>query len=173
MTHPSLDSLLLQKNEGVYTVSEPIVKVSQKAIEQLKGALAHSAKARVRICAHPSAQDGVHEMIIALAQGSYIQPHRHLSKSESFHLIEGELDIIIFDEAGKVAETIRMGTYDSGLQFYYRMNASLYHTVIVRTSRVIFHETTTGPFVTGDAEFASWAPKPDDQAGVHAFLARF
>jgi cupin fold WbuC family metalloprotein len=173
MTRPAPDSPLQESGEGVFTASGPIVKLSHQSTERLTAALAQSAKGRVRICGHPDVDDRVHEMIIVLARGGYIQPHRHRDKSESFHIIEGELDIVVFDEGGAVLETIAMGPYGSDRLFFYRMNASLFHTVIVRTPHVIFHETTTGPFRADETEFASWAPKPDDTAAVAAFLARF
>jgi cupin fold WbuC family metalloprotein len=173
MTPKTSESPLRQTGDGVFAATGPIVTLSGKSTQQVTAALAQSTKGRARICAHPGADDRVHEMIIVLACGSYIQPHRHHDKSESFHIIEGELDIVVFDEGGNVTQTIPMGPYGGERAFFYRMNASLFHTVIVRTPHVIFHETTTGPFRTGDAEFAPWAPKPDDAAAVAAFLARF
>jgi cupin fold WbuC family metalloprotein len=173
MTPEPHDSRLHQTGDGVFAAPGPIVTLSSRATGQLTAALAQSTKGRTRICAHPGPEDPVHEMIIVLARGSYIQPHRHRDKSESFHIIEGELDIIVFDENGNATQTIPMGPYGGNRAFFYRMNASLFHTVIVRTPHVIFHETTTGPFRAGDADFAPWAPKPEDAAAVATFLARF
>ena len=161
MTPTHADSELSKKGAAVFRTEGSIVALSDASVQQLTAALPQSPQGRVRICAHSSPEDRVHEMIIVLAKGSYIRPHRHHGKSESFHLIEGELDIVIFDVQGVPSEIVRMGPYGngSGRQFYYRMNAALYHTVIVRTESTVFHETTTGPFVAGDAEFALWAPE--------------
>jgi len=168
-------SPLIRKNEGVFLAQGPVVRLSDESTRELVEGLAGSEKGRVRICAHADSKDRLHEMIIALARGSYIQPHRHLDKAESFHLIEGRLDIVLFDEAGNVTETIALAPYGNaeGLPFYYRLNAPIYHTVIVRTPHTLFHETTSGPFVPGDAEFAAWAPAPEDGAAALRFLARF
>ena len=119
---------------------------------------------RARVCAHPSTFDPLHEMIICLARGTYIRPHRHAGKSESFHMIEGELDVVLFEDDGAIREVIRMGPYQSQRTFFYRLMEPCYHTVLVRSQQAIFHETTNGPFDAADTEYAPWAPPEGKEA---------
>lgn len=51
-------------------------------------------------------------MLIVMAKGSYIRPHKHKNKSESFHIIEGLLDVIVFDLA------VEIGSNDGSLKIY-------------------------------------------------------
>ena len=51
-----------------------------------------------------------------------------------------------------------MGAQKSGKAFYQRLSDPLYHTLIIRTDFLVFHEITEGPFVRGDAVFPKWAP---------------
>jgi cupin fold WbuC family metalloprotein len=124
----------------------------------------------VRLCAHQDVQELVHEMFIVHERDAYVRPHRHRA-CESFHLIEGRADVILFDERGGIAEVIQLGEYGSGDPFYYRLAQPSYHTLIVRTPVVVFHESKQGPFISTEAEFASWAPDGQDPAAARAFIA--
>ena len=56
-----------------------------------------------------------------------------------------------------------MGPIGSGLNFCYRLSVPQYHAVLLQTEFVVMYETTMGPYVEGDAEFAPWSPtEPDD-----------
>ncbi len=130
-----------------------------------------NARRRARLCAHPGPDDPLHEMLIVLGRDTYIRPHRHAAKAESFHVIEGELDVVVFHDDGAVREVIRMGPYGSGLAFFYRIMEPCYHAVVVNTPHVLFHETTNGPFNRADTDFAAWAPA-EGTPGVPAFVAK-
>ena len=57
---------------------------------------------------HRDLNDLLHEMIIVIDKNSYIRPHKHLWKSESFHLIYGEADIVIFNDYGEIVNIIEL-----------------------------------------------------------------
>ncbi|HBJ82283.1 MAG TPA: cupin fold metalloprotein, WbuC family [Verrucomicrobiales bacterium] len=160
---------LRQQSNEVLHADETIVRVGRPEVATLQQALARSTRGRSRICAHRGSSNTLHEMIITLGRGSYIRPHRHFGKCESFHIIEGELDVVIFDEDGNVADLVRMGPYASERCFFYRMADPLFHTVLVRTETVIFHETTNGPFVREDTEFAAWAPAENETTAADGY----
>lgn len=158
-------------NEGVYYTSDAVTKIDREDIEFLKKKAAVNRRKRARFCFHKSADDVVHEMMIAIARGSYFGPHRHRGKSESFHVIEGRLKVVMFDESGKVKDVITLGDYHSGEKFYYRLAEDLFHTVILASGVAVFHETTRGPFRRNeDTQFAPWAPQDDDCKNKTAYL---
>lgn len=152
----------------VFTHSEPLVEVGPDWLTRLKDAAEESPLRRARLCLHVTPNDTVQEMILVLCKDVLFQPHRHHDKTESFHIIEGEVDLIIFDEMGAPVRTLEMGPIGSGKTFCYRLNTSLYHALLPRTKFVVFHETTVGPFRQGDAEFAPWAP--ESPIALRAFL---
>ena len=81
------------------------------------------------------------------------------SYSEAYKfLIKGKVDIIIFDKKGNISDIIKMGNYQSGNIFYYRMNNELTHTLVIKSPYIIFHETSLGPFKKKNTKFASWSP---------------
>ena len=66
-------------------------------LDELKLLAKNDPDKRARICLHKDDSELVHEMIIVIYEGSEIIPHRHIDKSESYHIIEGELKIVFFD----------------------------------------------------------------------------
>ena len=131
-----------------------------------------NSKRRARINAHPSKDSDVHEMIIAFLKDSYIPPHRHHNKTESFHIIKGRLDVIFFDEDGHNKNRVELGDYTSGKPFYFRSTNRDWHTVLIKSDYVVIHETTEGPFDPNESEYASWAPKESETLAVKNFLNR-
>ena len=158
-------------NDEVFIATGGIVQVRAEDVALVKAKGTTNARKRARLCAHPGPDDKLHEMLIVLDRGTYIRPHRHGSKAESFHMVEGELDVVIFHDDGAVREVVRMGPYSSGKAFYYRVMEPCYHSVLIHTPFALFHETTNGPFNRTDTEFAPWSPAEGDE-GVPAFVER-
>ena len=154
----------------VYVADEPIVNIAREEIEFLKSKVIGAPRGRVRLCAHRDSGDSVHEMIIVLTQTSYVRPHKHFGKSESFHIIEGAANVIVFDDDGNIIEVIPLGDFLSGKRFYYRLADPKFHTLIIRSDALVIHETTSGPFKKGDALFAPWAPDEDDPTAGRQFM---
>ena len=162
---------LKENSPEVFIADEPVVKVSRREIEFLKEKVRHAPRGRVRLCAHASNTDPLHEMLIVLSGHGYIRPHRHFEKSESFHVIEGMADIVLFDEQGGIREVVELGDLASGRKFFYRIAHPWFHTVMIHSELLVIHETTNGPFKQGDAEFATWAPEESDHSGAARFMA--
>ena len=157
-------------NEEVLYTTDEITKINAKDINMLKSKASNNPRKRMRLCAHNNTEDTLHEMLILLARGAYFRPHKHINKSESFHIIEGNLSVVIFGESGDVQEVIKMGSFSSGDMFYYRISESYFHTVIPESDLVVFHETTNGPFQRDDTSYAVWAPVEEDSEGQKRFL---
>jgi cupin fold WbuC family metalloprotein len=77
----------------------------------------------------------------------------------------------MFDDEGRIEDVIRMGDYASGRTFYYRIAAPIFHTLIIRSDVLVFHEITNGPFDRRDTVFAPWAPDDGDVNSVSNFMA--
>ena len=148
-------------NKEVFISEEKITKMEYKDINFLKKEASYNERKRIRLCAHHNIDDLLHEMIIVHAKNTYVRPHKHLNKSESVHIIEGLATIVTFDEEGNSMDIIQMGAYNSKRKFYQRLSPSIYHTLIIQSDTLIFHETLNGPFKKSDTVFAPWAPDND------------
>lgn len=159
-------------NEEVYYSGEPIVSVTREDLAWLKECAAKNPRTRVRLCAHRDLQDRVHEMLIVFRKGTYVRPHKHLDKTESFHVVEGTADLVLFKDDGAIAQVRKLGDPASGASFFLRNEATGYHTLVVRSEYFVFHETTNGPFNRDGSVPAPWAPDDRDLAAGAAYLAR-
>ena len=133
-------------SDEVFYSTQPILTVTSELISKMKLMADRNPSGKVRICAHPRPEDPLHEMLLVLKRTVRFKHHLHLKKSESFHVIEGRLNVEIFDAEGSLTRTIEMGDYSSGLAFFYRLNAERFHTVTPVSDYVVYHETTQGPF---------------------------
>lgn len=128
-------------------------------INRLKKKAMISKIKRSRILVHLTKKSKVHEMIIALMKNSHVPPHQHpKNKSESYFIIEGTMDLHIYNNKGKKIKSISMGDYKSQKPFYYRMSHGGHWHMPVATSKFcIYHEVFSGPFEKkNDVKFPQW-----------------
>lgn len=163
---------LRKVNDEVYVADEPIVRMGPGEIAFVKEEARKSPRRRARICAHRSNDDALHEMLIAISSASYIHPHRHIGKAESFHIVEGEVDVAVFDEAGTVVDVIELGAMGSGRSFYYRLSDSAFHTLLIRSEFLVVHEVTNGPFDRARTVLAPFAPPEDQTEQARDYMKR-
>jgi len=158
-------------SEEVFVAEDPIVRLGTEQISFLKQQARASARRRARICAHRRPDDALHEMLIAVCADSYVRPHKHAGKSESFHIVEGRVDVAVLDDSGHIVEVVELGDISSGKPFYYRLADSLYHTLLIRSDFLIMHEVTNGPFVANEAMLAPFAPAEEQRDDALAYVA--
>ena len=151
-----------EQNREVFYATDHIKIVSSNELDFLTDKALANGRKRARVCLHENESATLHEMLIVHGRGAYIRPHKHFGKSESIHIIEGLLDLVLFDDQGSITQVVNMGNYASGKPFYQRLDSPVFHTLIIRSERLIFHETTNGPFCRTESVFAPWAPEDVD-----------
>lgn len=149
----------VESSEVLYSICGQGISTSD--IDELKKLASLNPRKRIRLCMHHSPQTLLQEMFIVHERHCYVRPHKHLKKIESIKIIEGEVDVVTFDDGGNVINVISMGDITSGKIFYFRLNQSEYHTFIIRSDVLVFHEITTGPFLRDETIYPKWAPVLD------------
>lgn len=144
-----------------------ITVIDKGILSELKR-IAFEKKENVRISLHNSPDDDLHNMMIFQHNRTYTRPHKHILKSEAYHIIEGNALLVVFGEVGEVKETIDMGLEKNPMC---RIGKNCYHTLIPTTEYVIFHESRPGPFLReGDSIFAPWSVEPSDKEMADSFI---
>ena len=161
-----------QINEETLFAADGIVGISASDVGELKGRARQNRRKSIRLCAHQNVGDALHEMFIAHSKDTYIRPHKHQTKSVSFHVIEGLADVVLFDDEGNIIRVVPMGDYPSGRQFFCRISDPCYYTQLVRSEFLVFHETIRGPYEQTDTAWASWAPDQNDAEAGFEYLRR-
>ena len=145
------------------------IQISRNDIKSLKDIAQKNVRQRARLCAHFSIDDAVHEMVIYHKKDTYIQPHKHLKKTESYMIIEGEIDVILFDDYGAILDVIEMGNLNSDKTFFFRMPRPMFRTLIIKQDS-IFLEVKKGPFNLDHVKWAEWAPHHEKIDEVNKYL---
>jgi cupin fold WbuC family metalloprotein len=163
-------STLREVAPGIFYTPHEFVLVDDALMRFLKDKARTAPARRARLCAHPSPEADQHDMLIASHRDTYVAPHRH-PKSESFLVIEGEADLLLFEADGRLARRITMGPANSSLPMFYRMPAGRYHSLAIRSEVLLFVESTRGPFSRQDMDEAPWAPPTTDADAGRAYIA--
>ena len=157
-------------NEEVLYPMGDLVEIRHADIELLKKMALHTKRKRIRFCSHMNLNDILQEMFIVHTRETYVRPHKHLSKVEAFHVIEGEADVLFFDDAGKITDHYELGDYGSGKQFYCRIPEPVFHSFIINSDIIVFHEITHGPFVRSETVFPAWSPIEENADRVDDYI---
>ena len=64
-----------------------------------------------------------------------------------------------------------MGSYGSNKPFFYRIAEPIYHTLIIRSDVLVFHETTSGPFQREQTVLAPWSPDGADESATARYVS--
>jgi cupin fold WbuC family metalloprotein len=153
--------------------------INSRDINHLKEMAEQSPRKRYRFCLHSSHEHFTQEMIICLHGFNYFQPHRHpIQRSESYHMIEGEMDVYLFNDTGECLDTIKLSasrkrSKEEDIYFMYRLSAPLYHLMIPRSEWTIYHEVLTGPWDRETVvEYAPFAPSEKDAGEIGKYIYR-
>ncbi|WP_063995919.1 WbuC family cupin fold metalloprotein [Bradyrhizobium sp.] len=161
---------LRAQNPEVYYSDDAIVTANDATIAELKRIAAGNPRLRSRLCTHPDPSSGLHEMLIVHHREAYVRPHKHFGKPESFHLMEGTAQVVIFEDDGRIRDVLEMAPYGRGALCYYRMPEQLFHSILITSEWLVFHETTAGPFDPSRTAFPDWAPDGSDAAAVQNYV---
>ncbi len=166
----SLDALT-PVADGVYFSRAPVVRADGETVAFLTRAAEQSPRRRARLCAHPTPQAGQHDMLIVAFRDSLLLPHEHHHKPETFLLLEGSCDFLMFDSGDAVSERLPMAPYGNaaGAPFFQRTPAGVVHALWVTSPLVVFWESTPGPFSADASRQPPWAPREADAAAVAAY----
>jgi cupin fold WbuC family metalloprotein len=168
---PGARTTLRAQNPEVYYSDAAIVTADDDVIAELKRIAAQNPRLRSRLCTHPDPSSGLHEMLIVHHREAYVRPHKHFGKPESLHVIEGTARVVVFEDDGKIRDVLDMAPYGQGKLCYYRMPDEVFHSILITSEWLVFHETTAGPFDPSRTAFPDWAPDGSDAEAVKSYVA--
>jgi cupin fold WbuC family metalloprotein len=154
---------LVRTSEEAYYALGDIFSIGETELNVLRKEVMNTSRQRVRICCHRNTLAPLHEMFVCYTKSTRIQPHKHLAKDESFHVLEGNLDLIFYNGTGDVIDIVPMAAKGSSKPFYYRVPRDTYHAVVVNSNYCILHEATAGPFERSHTVWADdgWTRHPE------------
>lgn len=131
--------------------------IDRALVATLHHKAANAPRLRTHHNLHPSHEDPIQRMCMAMEPGTYVRPHRHPDKWELLLIVSGDMRVLHFGEAGKVLAVTRLtaGGETLGLE----TPANTWHGVVTLSPATVVFECKKGPYVpTEEKDFVAWAP---------------
>ena len=120
---------------------------------------------------HASMDAPIHRLLNALEPGTYLPPHRHTGKEETYLVLRGSLLAFFYDDAGNVTDKVCLNPRKVNMVWKFLLIHG--HSIIALESGTVIFEIKKGPYQPLPSEdLASWAPQTSDTEGIKAFMKR-
>lgn len=135
-----------------------MVRITTELIEKVVAEARQSPRRRMNYNFHPELSDPVQRLLNALEPWTYIRPHKHTTKEESFVLLSGTVLAVVFNNDGTIRDHAILSRETGILGIEFEENC--YHMLTsLETGSVVF-EIKEGPFVPHtEGSSAPWAPQ--------------
>lgn len=122
-----------------------------------------SGRRRAHHNLHTRFDENPQRVLMAALRDSYYTPHRHTQppKTETFVLLEGRIDVYLFDDDGTIRRRVSLGDRCAAID----LPPGVWHALDIVSDHALCLEAKPGPFdPKGDKEFAPWAPAEGSEA---------
>ncbi|CAH6636737.1 WbuC family cupin fold metalloprotein [Pseudocitrobacter vendiensis] len=115
-------------------------------LDELFRSAENSERLRSHYLLHASHQEKVQRLLIAFVRGSYVEPHCHElpHQWEMFVVMQGQLEVCLYDENGKVQNRFLVG--EGSETCVVEFAPGDIHSVECLSSRALMMEVKEGPF---------------------------
>ncbi len=144
-------------------------KYSADNFIELVNAAQQSDRLRTNLNIHESPEADVQRLFLAFEPGTYIRPHRHpqAHKWELFIVLEGELDLLLFDDSGAIEQRITLSRKTTRVV---EVPSNTWHSYVSKKSGSIALEIKQGAYLPSPEEdFLSMSPAENTEQ-VAAYL---
>ena len=109
-----------------------------------------SSRLRMNYNFHPRLEDKCHRLLNALEPGTQVPIHHHITKDETFILLCGKIRVNIYNDAGKIVESVVLchATGNIGVD----IPKNTWHNVECLESGSVIFEVKEGPFVEHEVD---------------------
>ncbi len=144
--------------------------ISAGHLNELSRKATQAPRLRANHNVHEGLDAPVQRLFIATEPPTYMRPHRHpeAHKWEFFVVIEGQIDLLIFDDAGRVTQRTPMSRAATRAV---EIPPNTWHSYVCMQSGTVALEVKQGGYIpTTEHDFAPWSPA-ENTAGVAQYLA--
>jgi len=135
-----------------------MIKITLDLIDKVTEQARTSPRLRMNYNFHPELGDPVQRLLNALEPWTYIRPHKHTTKEESFVLLRGTVLAVVFNTDGTIRDHAVLSAASGILGVEFEENC--YHMLTSLETGSAVYEIKEGPFVPHtEGSSAPWAPK--------------
>jgi len=146
---------LIKKNDRVFYSKKYPFSFNKNSLYLFKELAILKKIPLFRVCLHTSNNEITHEMLMIHTYPQCTKPHRtsvskNKNKTVSYHAIDGEAVVYLYDKNGNVTDEIAISSYDDNQPYLCRLNAEIFRSMKSSTNYFMFLETSSGPFNDSD-----------------------
>lgn len=145
-----------------------MIKITTTLLAEVSEQARLSPRLRMNYNFHPELSDPVQRMLNAMEPWTYVRPHKHDAKEESFVLLKGKILAVVFNDDGTIRDHAILNRETGVLGVEFVENA--YHMLTSLETGSVVYEIKEGPFIPHTEETsAPWSPK-EGSAEAKSFL---
>lgn len=135
-----------------------MIRITTELLGKVSEQARQSHRLRMNYNFHTDLGDPVQRLLNALEPWTYIRPHKHSNKEESFVVLKGTVLAVVFNDDGTIRDHEVMNSATGVLGIEFEENS--YHMLTSLESGSVVYEIKEGPFVPhSEDSSAPWAPK--------------
>jgi cupin fold WbuC family metalloprotein len=135
-----------------------MIRITNEFIDKVVEQARTSPRLRMNYNFHPELSDPVQRLLNALEPWTYIRPHKHFTKEESFVLLRGTVLAVVFNDDGTIRDHAVLSTSSGILGVEFEENS--YHMLTSLETGSVVYEIKEGPFIPHtEGSSAPWSPK--------------
>ncbi|MEY8720086.1 WbuC family cupin fold metalloprotein [Bacteroides stercorirosoris] len=145
--------------------------ISEELLDSVTREAQGNPRLRMNYNFHESLDAPIHRLLNALEPGTYLPPHRHTDKEETYVVLRGSLLAFFYDDLGNVTEKVSLNS-SAGI-YGLEIPSGTWHSIIALESGTVIFEIKSGPYRSLPPEdIAPWAPAPSDLEGAAVYMKR-
>ncbi len=111
--------------------------IDKNLFDELSQKASENPRLRINFNLHASLEDKVQRLLNALEPGTVLPVHRHKNSAETYLVLRGRLEILFYDDNGKLIEKVDVSPNEG--KYGVHIEAGLWHTVnVIEKGTVIF-----------------------------------
>lgn len=141
---------LSKKNDRVYYTQRRPALASMQCLLLLKELASYRGLPFCRVCLHQTDDEPIHEMLMIHTRPYKAGPLKQLKTSLSYHMLDGAVEVCLYDEDGKCFWKTDLDSRDDSKSRFVRLEAHVFRSIESKTPYTIFLEVASGPFRDDD-----------------------
>lgn len=107
--------------------------ISEELLDSVSHEARESSRLRMNYNFHESLDSPIHRLLNALEPGTYLPPHRHTDKEETYVVLRGSLLTFFYDDLGNVIEKVNLNP--SAGVYGVEIPSGTWHSIIALDAR--------------------------------------
>lgn len=103
--------------------------ITEELLDTVTSQAKENSRLRMNYNFHASMDAPIHRLLNALEPGTYLPPHRHTDKEETYLVLRGSLLAFFYDDAGNVTDKVCLNPSEG--KYGLEIPSNTWHSIII------------------------------------------